>query len=80
MHQSPTVIGKRVRIDHHHLARALWDGGITEAFATVVGDLSRLPESEFWDTVIERRWVHPQRRAWHPAGIVCDSRRRLGPD
>ncbi|WP_350357390.1 ParB-like protein [Paraburkholderia fungorum] len=58
----PTVIGKHERhyvIDHHHLARALWDGGITKAFATVVEDLSRLPEGKFWDTVIERRWVHP---------------------
>jgi hypothetical protein len=58
----PTVIGEEERhyiIDHHHLARALWDGGITKVFATVVEDLSRLPESEFWDTVIERRWVHP---------------------
>lgn len=58
----PTVIGKHDRhyvIDHHHLARALWDGGITKAFATVVEDLSRLPEGKFWDAVIERRWVHP---------------------
>ncbi|AXF18898.1 ParB-like protein [Paraburkholderia caledonica] len=58
----PTVIGKHERhyiIDHHHLARALWEGGITKVFVTVVEDLSRLPESKFWDTVIERRWVHP---------------------
>jgi hypothetical protein len=58
----PTVIGKRDRhyvIDHHHLARALWDGGITKAFAAVVDDLSGLSESKFWDTVIARQWVHP---------------------
>ncbi|HWW20303.1 MULTISPECIES: ParB-like protein [Paraburkholderia] len=58
----PTVIGKHDRhyvIDHHHLARALWDGGIAKAFAEVVADLSRLPDAKFWDTVIERRWVHP---------------------
>jgi hypothetical protein len=58
----PTVIGKHDRhyvIDHHHLARALWDGGITKAFAEVVDDLSRLPDAKFWDTVIDRRWVHP---------------------
>jgi hypothetical protein len=58
----PTVIGKHDRhfvIDHHHLARALWDGGITKAFAAVTEDLSALSESRFWDTVIERRWVHP---------------------
>ncbi|MEW9587022.1 ParB-like protein [Paraburkholderia sp. DGU8] len=45
----PTVIGKRDRhyvIDHHHLARALWDGGITKAFATVVEDFSRLAEGK----------------------------------
>ncbi|MFL9867759.1 ParB/Srx family N-terminal domain-containing protein [Paraburkholderia fungorum] len=58
----PTVIGKRDRhfvIDHHHLARALWDGGIKKAFAAVVADLSQLPDTKFWDTVIEKRWVHP---------------------
>lgn len=58
----PTVLGKHDRhyvIDHHHLARALWDGGITNAFADVMADLSRLPDTKFWDTVIERRWVHP---------------------
>jgi hypothetical protein len=58
----PTVIGKRDQhyvIDHHHLARALWDGSITKAFAAVADDLSSLSESRFWDTVIERRWVHP---------------------
>jgi hypothetical protein len=41
------------------LARAPWEGGITKAFATVVEDLSRLAEGKFWDTVIERWWVHP---------------------
>ncbi|WGS54130.1 ParB/Srx family N-terminal domain-containing protein [Paraburkholderia sp. D15] len=58
----PTVIGRGDRhyvIDHHHLARALWDGGITRAFAAVVEDLSSLSEDKFWDTVIERQWVHP---------------------
>jgi hypothetical protein len=58
----PTVIGKRERhyvIDHHHLARALWDGGITKAFVEVAADLSQLPDEKFWDTVIAKRWVHP---------------------
>ena len=58
----PTVLGKDGRhyvIDHHHLARALWDGAMTEAFAEIVEDFSRLPELQFWDAVIERRWVHP---------------------
>lgn len=58
----PTVIGKNDRhyvIDHHHLARALWDGGITKAFASVAHDLSDLPDNKFWDTVIAKQWVHP---------------------
>lgn len=58
----PTVLGKQDRhyvIDHHHLARALWDGGIREAFAEVLEDFSGLPDAKFWDAVIERRWVHP---------------------
>lgn len=58
----PTVIGKRdlhYVIDHHHLARALWDAGITEVYAAVVKDLSSLSTDRFWDTLIERSWVHP---------------------
>lgn len=58
----PTVLGKDARhyvIDHHHLARALWDGAMTEAFAQVIEDFSALSELQFWDAVIERRWVHP---------------------
>lgn len=58
----PTVIGRNDRhyvIDHHHLARALWDGGITDAFAEAVEDLSDLPDTKFWDIVVDKRWVHP---------------------
>jgi hypothetical protein len=58
----PTVLGKRGEhyiIDHHHLARALSDGAISQAYAEVVEDFSTLSETQFWDAVIERRWVHP---------------------
>lgn len=58
----PTVVGKHDRhyvIDHHHLARALWAGGISKAYALVVEDPSRLPVARFWDTVIGRQLVHP---------------------
>ncbi|SAK50529.1 ParB-like protein [Caballeronia ptereochthonis] len=58
----PTVLGKRDRhyiIDHHHLARALADSGIAEAYVEVAADLSRLPNEEFWNTVIAHKWVHP---------------------
>ncbi|MFM0053889.1 ParB-like protein [Caballeronia grimmiae] len=58
----PTVLGKcgeHYIIDHHHLARALSDGAISQAYAEVVEDFSTLSETQFWDAVIERRWVHP---------------------
>ncbi|WP_424068717.1 ParB/Srx family N-terminal domain-containing protein [Paraburkholderia sp.] len=58
----PTVLAKHDRhfvIDHHHLARALSDSAIRDAFAEVVADLSGLSDGKFWDAVIERRWAHP---------------------
>ncbi|VXC17867.1 conserved hypothetical protein [Burkholderia sp. 8Y] len=58
----PVVLGKHdlhYVIDHHHLARALSDASVTHAFVNVVEDLSTLSKDDFWDAVIERRWVHP---------------------
>ena len=46
-------------IDHHHLARALLDEGVTHVAITVVADLSSLSKSEFWVFCDNRGWVHP---------------------
>ena len=56
-------------IDHHHLARALLDEGVTHVAITVVADLSSLSKSEFWVFCDNRGWVHPfdaegERRAY----------------
>jgi len=61
--------GQPYVIDHHHLARALLDEGVTHVAITVVADLSSLSKSEFWVFCDNRGWVHPfdvegERRAY----------------
>ena len=41
--------GEHYLIDHHHLARALYEEGVESVFVTVVADLSRLPADHFWN-------------------------------
>jgi hypothetical protein len=51
-HMVPTILGlegEHFLIDHHHLARALYEEGVESVFVTVVADLRRLPESHFWN-------------------------------
>ena len=46
-HPIPLVLGpgeKLFLIDHHHLARALWDDDFEHAWAQVVADLSKLEQ------------------------------------
>lgn len=61
-HLVPVVIGPSSRLyltDHHHLALALQQEGITHVLSTVLADLSHLPKKQFW-TVMERfGWAHP---------------------
>ncbi len=61
-HMIPVLRGPKGRlyvIDHHHLARALIDGGGTEVLTTVVADLSHLAKAEFWTFADNRGWCHP---------------------
>lgn len=61
-HLVPAVLGpgrEPYLIDHHHLARALYDEGVEDVFVTAVADLSRLPEPLFWNVMDMHGWTHP---------------------
>jgi hypothetical protein len=60
-HLIPVVLGPGgapYLIDHHHLARALFDEGVVEVAVTVVADLSALDLSAFWVYLDNRSWMH----------------------
>ena len=61
-HLVPTILGPNREpylIDHHHLARALFEEGVTDVFTTTVADLSRLTEPLFWNVMDMHGWTHP---------------------
>jgi hypothetical protein len=61
-HMIPVVRGPKSRnyvVDHHHLARALYEEGVKEALTTTVADLRALEKDEFWTFLDNRGWMHP---------------------
>jgi hypothetical protein len=61
-HMIPAILGPKRRhyvIDHHHLALALHEEGVSELAVTVVANLSRLESDEFWTVMDNRGWMHP---------------------
>ncbi|HEX7853304.1 MAG TPA: ParB-like protein [Sphingobium sp.] len=61
-HMIPVVTGPKGRrwlIDHHHLARALHDEGVTQVLVSVVADLSHLKSDAFLTFMDNRNWLHP---------------------
>jgi hypothetical protein len=61
-HMIPVVLGPMDRpyvTDHHHLARALHEEGVTHVATTVVLDLSRLEPDSFWFVLDNRGLMHP---------------------
>jgi hypothetical protein len=61
-HMIPVILGPKGRhyvIDHHHLARALHDEGVTDIAVTVVANLSGLEIDSFWFVMDNRNWMHP---------------------
>jgi hypothetical protein len=61
-HMIPVVLGPQERryvTDHHHLARALHEEGVTRVATTVVLDLSRLAPDSFWFVLDNRGLMHP---------------------
>jgi hypothetical protein len=61
-HMIPVVRGPDKRyyvVDHHHLARALHDEGVTDILVTVIGDLGMVEREAFWGVMDNKRWVYP---------------------
>jgi hypothetical protein len=61
-HPMPVVIGpgKKLYItDHHHLARAALEAGVSEAYFVVEADLASHDPEEFWEEMDKNQWVHP---------------------
>jgi hypothetical protein len=61
-HMIPTVLGPKARhyvVDHHHLARALYDEGVKDVAVTLIANLSKLEQDEFWTVMDNRSWMHP---------------------
>jgi len=61
-HMIPVVLGPQERryvTDHHHLALALRDEGVTEVATSVILDLSRLEPDAFWFVLDNHGLMHP---------------------
>ena len=61
-HMIPVILGPKQRpyvIDHHHLARALFDEGTKNVLITVMADLKALEPEAFWVVLDHHGWVHP---------------------
>jgi hypothetical protein len=61
-HMIPVILGPKRRhyvIDHHHLALALHEEGVSELAVTVVANLNGLASDEFWTMMDNRQWMHP---------------------
>jgi hypothetical protein len=61
-HMIPVVRGPDKRyyvVDHHHLARALYEEGVKDILVTVIGDLSMVERDAFWGVMDNKRWVYP---------------------
>lgn len=61
-HMMPTILGPKKRsyiIDHHHLALALHEEGVTDVLVSTVADLSALDAATFWTMMDAHGWVYP---------------------
>jgi hypothetical protein len=61
-HMIPAVCGPKEHfyiIDHHHLARALYEEGAEKLFVIVVSDLKGLDQDTFWTFLDHHGWVYP---------------------
>jgi hypothetical protein len=89
-HPIPAVFGpegKLYIIDHHHMARALWEAKVEAGLFWLEADFSDLHREAFWVEMDTRRWVHPVDKAGkrlapdalpkHIKGLVDDPYRSL---
>lgn len=61
-HMIPVIFGPKERayvVDHHHLARALHEEGVEQVLVSVVANLRKLDQDEFWAFLDHRGWVYP---------------------
>ncbi len=61
-HMIPVILGPKQRhyvVDHHHLARALHEEGVTEIAVTVIANLGTLEPDSFWFVMDNHSWMHP---------------------
>ena len=61
-HMVPVILGPKDRfyiIDHHHIARALYEERQEKVLVTVVATLKRLEPGAFWFVLDNRGWIHP---------------------
>jgi len=61
-HKIPVVLGPQATffiIDRHHLARALREEGVIDVPISIVADMRRLSNVEFWPELERRSWTHP---------------------
>jgi hypothetical protein len=61
-HMIPVILGPKsvpYVIDHHHLARALQEEGVSHVLVSVVADLHYLKKAVFWTFMDNRNWLHP---------------------
>ena len=70
-HVIPAVIGPNGAywlIDHHHLARALYDEGVEHVLVSVVAKLEHLPKRRFFSFMDCHNWFH----TYNEEGKRCD--------
>jgi len=61
-HMIPVIAGPKGRYyvtDHHHMARAMHEEGVTDILVNVIADLSALEKDSFWVVLDCRGWCHP---------------------
>lgn len=61
-HMIPVILGPKDRfyiIDHHHIARALYEERQEKVLVTVVATLKRLDPGAFWFVLDNHGWIHP---------------------
>jgi hypothetical protein len=61
-HMVPVILGPgklNYLLDHHHLARALYEQGVKSVFVTIVSDMSGVEPDLFWNVMDFRGWIHP---------------------
>ena len=57
----PAILGPKTGIyliDHHHLARAIWEADLSWAFVRLVHDYSCLSSQPFWARMLENGYVY----------------------